>query len=300
MTKLPNFIVIGAPKSGTTSLFYYLKQHPDIYLPERKELHYFSCDRIRESTNGPGDKLVADNLCSSRESYESYYKGVGEESAIGEVSPSYLYHSDASERILDELGRIKIIAILRNPVEKAFSQYMHLRRDNLETLGFKEALKEETRRREAGFGDIWRYAESSLYTERLKKYVSVFGRENLHLILFDDFIDSAARVVEGVYSFLGVDPGFEVDTSQVFNRSGVSRSGWVTRFLNEPSLVKSMAKTLVPERIRIPLRLKIMDLNTGSKDELDEDTRRMLNDYFAEDVRALEETFGLKTRWLDE
>lgn len=111
---LPNFIVIGAPRCGTTSLFEYIRQHPDIYLPSQKELHYFSYVHLRKNCYGPGDDLVLARLPATFFEYQAHYAAVTTESAIGEISPSYLYWSDSSERILDELGRIKIVIMLRD------------------------------------------------------------------------------------------------------------------------------------------------------------------------------------------
>ena len=157
--KLPNFIVIGAPKSGTTSLFYYLGQHPDIYLPVRKELHFFSYEELSKRNHGPGDAEIVGNLCATYEQYVAHYRDVKTERAIGEVSPSYLYYSASAERIYSMLGSIKIIAILRNPIDKAYSQYMHLKRDGREDLDFTHALREECRRQGMGWSDIWYYAK---------------------------------------------------------------------------------------------------------------------------------------------
>ena len=119
--RLPSTVIIGAPRSGTTSLFFYVKQHPDIFLPVRKELHYFSYDLLKENVDGPGDQGALASLCATREEYEAHYASVRAEKVIGEVSPSYLYFSQVSERIRSELGEVKIIALLRNPVDKAFS-----------------------------------------------------------------------------------------------------------------------------------------------------------------------------------
>ena len=149
MARLPNFVVIGAPKCGTTSLFYYLQRHPEVYLPVRKELHFFTFEEHSAQARGPGDDNVLANLCSTWPEYLSHYVDVGDEPAVGEVSPSYLASAAACPRIRERLGPVKILAILRDPVQKAFSQYLHLVHEGRETLSFVEALRAEEQRRDA-------------------------------------------------------------------------------------------------------------------------------------------------------
>jgi hypothetical protein len=296
--RLPNAVVVGAPRSGTTSLFFYLKQHPDIFLPVRKELHYFSYDLLKENANGPGDQGALASLCATREEYETHYASVGAAKVIGEVSPSYLYFSEASERIHSELSEVKIIALLRNPVDKAFSQYMHLVRENRETLSFYEALMAETHRWKLGWSDIWRYAESSLYSERIKKYISVFGANNTKIILFDDLASAPDTVMSDLFEFLEVDTSFRPDTSKVYLRSGRPRSKLAAEFFAKPNPLKTVARKLIPERIRVPIRLALLDANIGDKGEIDDTSKAYLQSYFYDDIVELEKVVGRKTGWI--
>ena len=295
---LPNFLIAGAPKSGTTSLFYYLRQHPDIYLPVRKELHYFSYEYLEKSSNGPGDKQILLSLCSTRAEYESHYADVGDERMIGEVSPSYLYYSAVRERIQIELGKIKIIIILRNPIEKAHSQYMHMVRDNRETLSFYDALMTEQERINSEWSDIWRYAESSLYSKRIKEYISLFGAGNIKIILFDDFTSRTDEIMRDLFEFLNVDPEFVCETEKTYNRTGVSKSKIVSEFFGKSNLIKTIAKKIIPERIRLPIRLAILDINTGKKPLIDPESQKYLRDYFGDDVEELEGLLETRLNWL--
>src|SRR6267142_1253724 len=161
--RLPNFIVVGAPKCGTTSLYHYLRQHPQIFLPARKELHYFSFRFMERLLAGPGDSNILATSCRTFEDYAAYYAQASDETARGDISPSYFYFTDVCQEIRERLGNPKIIIMLRDPVQKAFSQYMHLIRDGRETLELNAALAEEPRRIELGYAAMWRYAESSLY-----------------------------------------------------------------------------------------------------------------------------------------
>ncbi len=294
----PNFIVIGAPKSGTTSLYYYLKQHPDVYLPVQKELHYFSFNQLMKNTNGPGDRQTLNSLCANWSEYERHYSAVQGENAIGDISPSYMYFG-VQERIRQELGLIKIVVMLRNPVEKAYSQYMHLIRDQRETLPFYEALLAEESRKEQGWSDFWRYAESSLYAERLQAYMNCFGRENVHVILFDQFIKESQSAMVSLFKFLGLNVNVTVNTQETYNRTGKARSIKVANFLNQPSILKSLFKRITPDAWRIALRLRVMDSNTADKDEIDGHSAEYLREYFSEDIGNLEKIIGKSLGWLE-
>lgn len=299
-TRLPNFLVIGAPKSGTTSLYAYLKQHPDIYLPVRKELHYFTYELLNENVNGPGDRAVISSLCSSFDDYAMHYREVKDEKMIGEVSPSYLLFPEVAKRIKSILGEVKIVIMLRNPVEKAYSQYMHMVRDNLENLMFYDALMAEEERKKEGWSNIWQYAGSSVFAEKVRAYISVFGKENVRIVLFDDLVKDARGAMTGLFSFMNVDDTFVCDTSKTYNRSGNARIKVISDFLSRPGWIKSALKLVIPEKVRIPMRLFIMDLNTGAKEPVDERSRRYLNEYFKSDVRDLETIIERKLGWLED
>ena len=297
--KLPNFIVVGAPKCGTTSLYYYLKQHHDIYLPERKELHYFTYDDMKNLVAGPGDRQILSSICSTRQAYEGYYEKVKSEKAVGEVSPSYFYFPDISERIIKELGRVKIIFMIRNPIEKAFSQYMHLVRDNREKKKFGDALQLEEKRIKEGRAVIWRYAESSLYADRLQKYMETFGKQNIKVILFDDLKSCPAAVMHDVFRYLEVDDRFQPTTSAIYNRSGRPRLKIVADLLSKTNPILTMAQNIIPPPVRTPIRLKLLEFNTGKKDEIDEESVSYLRAYFKSDVEKLGAVIGIRPKWLN-
>lgn len=296
--RLPNFIVIGVPKSGTTSLYFYLKQHPDVFLPVRKELHYFSYDLLKENLNGPGDREVLAWLCPNWQDYISHYDSVRNETRIGEISPSYFYYSQISERIRAKLGPVKIIALLRNPIEKAFSQFMHLVREGRETLTFYQALIAEERRIEGAWSDIWRYKESSLYASRLNKFIDVFDRSNVKVILSEEFFADPIMVIGDLFSFMGIPPDVRIDTSHIYNRTGRPRSKLLAGFLTKPNVLRSMVRMVVPEQTRMFWRLKITELNTSQKEQIDQKSKSYLEEYFYKDIVEVERIIGRQTNWL--
>lgn len=297
--KLPSFVIIGAPKSGTTSLYHYLKQHPDIYLPEKKELHYFSYQYLINNCNGPGDKDVLRNLAATFDEYCDYFKHAGDHKIVGEVSPSYLYYSDTRKAIKSTLQDVSIIVILRNPIQKAYSQYMHLVRENLETLSFASALESEKSRYKAGWSDIWRYAESSLYTQRLQDYIETFGKDRIKIVLYDELQADAASLMRLLYAFIGVDPHVTCNTEVIYNRTGPPKSKYVANVLFKPSFVKDIAKMVLPQRLRMSLKHRITEMNTGAKPPIDKTVYQYLRNYFYRDIADLQDLIHKKLTWLE-
>jgi hypothetical protein len=293
----PNALVIGAPKCGTTSLYFYLRDRHDIFVPDRKELHYFTYEELLASSEGPGDKAVLSGLCATRESYYDQFEAVAQAVRM-DISPSYLYFDHVASRIKQELGDAKIVVMLRDPAEKAYSQYMHLVGELRETFSFEDALQAETSRREQGWGDMWRYAESSLYSKRLQTYLDVFGADSVHVILFEDFIRDSELAVGQLLRFLGADDSGEIRAEGQFNRSGAPRSKAVAKLLTQDSPVKSAVKALLPERLRMSLRMQVQNANNRDKEPMSESARSYLNSYFAEDVTLTAELLGRKLPWL--
>jgi len=296
--RLPNFVVVGAAKSGTTSLYHYLRQHPQVYLPERKELHYFTFDCMRKNSRGPGDADVLRHFCATREEYEAHY-AEADATAIGDVSPSYFFYDEvASQRIREELGDVRIIILLRDPIEKAFSQYMHLVRDNRETLDFHAALEAEAERARCGYAALWRYLESSLYADRVARYLGTFGPDRVRVELFQDFVESPERVIRRLFEFLGIDPDFRPQVSRVYNRSGRPRSKRMAAFIARPNPVSMVARKALPRSVTESVRTLLLRANTGVKDEIPEAARLRLRNAILEDVERVKGILGRDPGWL--
>jgi hypothetical protein len=213
---LPNFLIIGAAKSGTTALYRYLYDHPEIYMSERKELHYFSYPETSKLTKGPHTyKRLS---VSTLDEYMTFFDGARDEIAIGEASPSYLYLPGTAERIKNLLPEVKIIAILRNPVERAFSAYMHARRDGWEPLGeFASALEEEEMRISDHWDIIWHYKHMGFYHEQLTRFFALFSSWQIKVFLYDDLILNAPAFFNELFQFLNVTDSFVHRTTPDFS-----------------------------------------------------------------------------------
>lgn len=294
---LPNFVVVGAPKCGTTSIYHYLRQHPDVFVPERKELHYFSWPYMSRFVAGPGDSYMLTTLCKTEDEYADYYAGAGEHDAIGDISPSYFYYadlpgSDLCARMKALLGDVRIILMIRDPVQKAFSQYMHLVRDARETLPFRRALDAEAARTREGYSAMWRYAESSLFTRRTRLFMDTFGRDRVLPVFFPDFSARPRETMREVFAFLGVDPRAEVQVGETYNRSGMPRSRLVASLFSKSNPVTSLARRMLPLSVTSKVRDVLQRANTGAKQTLDPESKGYLDHYFAADRESLAELLG--------
>jgi hypothetical protein len=295
---IPNFVVIGAAKAATTSVHAWLSQHPQIFLPKQKELHFFAGAWLRENCNGPGDRRVLQNLPPDWGSYLAHYRGVSDELAIGDISPSYFSWWPSRDAIRDKLGRPRIVLLLRNPVDKAFSQYMHLVRDGRETLTFWDALHAEPQRIEKGYGALWRYLESSLYAERTERFLETFGPTQMKVLLFDELLRSPHDFMRDLLTFVGVDPGVPIETSEARNRSGRPRSRALATLVNSPSL-RAAARAVLPSALVTRLGRRVTKLNTGVKPEIDSRSIEWLSERIAPDLRRLESLLGRSVPWLN-
>lgn len=280
----PNFMIIGAAKSGTSTLHRLLKRHPQVYMSPVKEPRYFSARRMSEA---------------NRDSYRSLFSGVDGERAVGEASTSYLPSEEAPSRIAQLIPNVKLIAILRNPADRAYSQYMHHVLDGSEPLPtFEEALKAEASRIERKWGMYWCYKHTGLYAQQLQRYCDQFGNDQIKVYLFEDLIEKPVRTAQDIFSFLGVDSSFEPTMPGQRNATGRPRSRTLHKLLGGgASRVAAHAGRFIPKRLKhIIIRLRNKNL---VKPELSPKTRRELQDFFKEDIVKLQGLIGRNlSHWL--
>ena len=209
-TDHPNFIILGAAKAGTTALYHYLQQHPQIYMTPLKETNYFALRGQHLDFRGPGDDDYVNRMSITNEAaYRAQFEGVRDEIAVGEASPLYLYHPETANRIRQTLPDAKLIAFLRNPVDRAYSAFLHLVRDNRESeRDFAAALAREPERIAANYEHIWHYMSMGRYYEQLKRYYDRFPSEQIKVFLYRDLRTEPTRVLREIHGFLGVDADF--------------------------------------------------------------------------------------------
>lgn len=218
----PNFLILGAMKAGTTSLYHYLGQHPQVYMSPKKEPHYFAYGDMPLPTE---TARYMSHIVQTRDAYDRLFAGASGRAAVGEASTSYLSSERAVGRIAEALPGVRLIAVLRQPAERAHSHFVfnHKRFFEIEP-DFQKALDAEDARDAAGWGPRFHYRRKGYYAEQLSRYFAVFPRERVLVLLYDDLQRDAVGVVRRIYRFLEIDEGFEPDVSVRYNISGVSRN----------------------------------------------------------------------------
>ena len=305
---MPNFLIIGAAKSGTSALFEYLKQHPQIYVSSPlKEPHFFAFEGKRPNFQGPGDQELYDYIgVSDIEVYRALFRGATKEVAIGEASVYYLYLPRARDRIRHYVPDVKLIAILRDPAERAYSNFLHMIRDDKESLSdFAQALQAEEDRIQNNWGPLWHYKQVGFYYEQLKRYYEAFDREQIRVYLYEDLNDDPVGMLRDVYKFLGVDDTFAPDVSVRHNVSGVPKNELLHAlhgFILRPHPVKTLFKPFLPLRLRQPVLDRLLNALRNQnlvKPPFPMEVRRQLAEEYREDILRLQELIQRDlSKWL--
>jgi len=291
----PNFFIVGAPKCGTSSLGYYLSQHPDIFMAP-KELQFFGSDlKTVDNFRRPPDKAK-----TSLEVYLNHFKDAQRESRIGDNSVFYLYSKKAAEEIHAFDPNSKIIIMLRHPIDMLESLHSQLIYDAVESeTDFLKALELEKDRKvgraipkTAVFPQILFYREVALYSRQVKRYLDIFEKDQVLVILFDELKSSTESVYRKTLGFLEIDASYQADLSPK-NPNTVSKFPKIKRLLvNPPQWLQPVAKPLANNiGIRNLIRDLDLKLNTAHKKRASVTNLQKANLYheFSQDIQHLEE-----------
>jgi Sulfotransferase family len=224
-SRLPTFLIIGAGKAGTTACYYYLKAHPEIYMSPVKEPRFFAFDGRRPSYPGRVYGEFPTSVAVDLEAYQRLFDGATTERALGEASPQYLSTPGTAERIRAHIPEVSLVAILRDPAERAYSQFLHMVRDGFEPeRDFMAALDAEPDRIRDGWAPAFHYTARAFYHRNLSSYFAAFDPSQIRVYLYEDFRRDTARVLRDMYAFVGVNPDFLPDLTARYNVSGVPKS----------------------------------------------------------------------------
>jgi hypothetical protein len=288
---VPDFVVAGAARSGTTGVIEGLRLHPEVFVTQPKEPHYFALGARGANFRGPGDADTINRVAvTDREQYLSLYPSPrGHYRALGEGSVSTLYyHHDAIPELLDMNPAIRVIIFLRDPVERAFSSYQYMRARGLEVLpNFLTALAEEPRRRRENWHHIWHYSGMSLYADSVEAFQKAFPREQLRILFYEDLSRDYPGTLADVLRFLDVPPMAreELVVPRV-NISGSPKSSAVQRALKWATAhewFRSAVKGGTSYRFRERVRRSLLHRSQGAPIE----AREMLEDLFQADLARL-------------
>ena len=297
MNRLPNFLVVGAAKSGTTALYHYLNQHPEVFLTPIKETNFFALKDKEISFNGPGDdKGIHRRTITEIGDYHNQFMNVTDEKAVGEICPLYLYSKDAPKNIKEHIPEVKIIVILREPVARAFSAWVHLTRDGREHLSFEEALADEPRRIKENWAEIWHYKEESKYYNQLKRYYDSFPKENIKVVIYEDFKKNQMRVYGEICNFIGVKSSFVPNMSAKHNTGSLSNSRFLTLLFMKKNIFKTFFKIIFSPFLRAKIKNFLSDSNVIGTPIISKDDKKELKLLFSKDVCKLEELINIELK----
>ena len=303
---LPNFLIIGAMKSGTTSLYHYLKQHPQVYMSSIKEPNFFALEGSDLDFNGAEgreriQRWVRQESVTNIEEYLALFRRAANETAIGEASPLYLYSPEAPYRIRHYVPEAKLIAILRNPVERAYSAFLYMTRDGREPLGeFSQALQAEESRIRDHWEWIWHYRHLGFYYTQLRRYFDVFDKNQIKVYLYEDLRADLPSVVRDIFRFLEVDESFVPDTSLRLNVSGTPKNGLLPRLIFRRNPVKAALRPLFPQVLRQRISESLRSQYLVEAPPLAPEVRRELLEAYRDDVLKLETLIGRDlSGWLE-
>lgn len=298
--KLPNFLVVGAAKAGTTSVYNYLKQHPEIYMSPLKEPFYFSFIDAKPSFKGPYDEKTNKEIITNLSDYEKLFESVNWEKAIGECSNSYLFFRQSALNIKKTIPDCKIIMILRNPVERAYSHYLQSIMLGHENLSFKDAIKNEQVRKKENWRWHYQYVAQSLYYEQVLQYYDIFGEQKIRVFLFEELKSDALKVMKNIFEFLEVDSSFK-PVIEIHNATGLPKNKILHKFLSYDNWIKDITKPFTSSKLRgkIYNLILLKNYDYKKKNKLDDELRKELNIVFKDDIMKLEKLINRDlSNWL--
>ncbi|MFB3737376.1 MAG: sulfotransferase [Candidatus Velamenicoccus archaeovorus] len=283
---LPNFVMIGAAKAGTTALYWYLTEHPQVFMSPMKETNFFAYGLDERGDLLYGDPDLHTFPVRTLEEYAALFGGAGDAVAVGEISPIYLECPQAAARMHELVPHARILCILRHPVDRAYSDYqMYLRSRGRRLDPARDLTPEATwARPDSHWMQIGRYHDA------LARYVERFPRERIHVFLFDDLRRDARGFVQDVYRSLGVDPTFVPDLETPHNVGGMPKNRLVERLLMSKRL-KTMVQPLVPRRAA-DLARRIRTRNLRRAPTLPSALRAELTARFRDDIERTAQLIG--------
>lgn len=294
----PTFLIIGVQKAGTTSIYNYLKQHPQVYMSPVKETGFF--ERDWEAAPKDIQRLKKNGIVTWTQYQRLFSQASEQHVALGEASPNYMFHYRSSaEQIQRRLPQAKLIAILRDPAQRACSDYLMNMRD---AIGKQTPLAEQVRSR----GNSSYVLLKGKYYEQLKHFIDVFGRSQVDVFLYDDLRQDSQGFMRDLYQSIGVSPDFVANTAKQAQIAKVPKNQAFNRLLKTKNPIRSVATgmmQLVPTEFRHQLRDKLIALNSQDKSraKFTEEDVILLRQYYREDILQLQDLLQRDlSAWLKE
>lgn len=286
---LPNFLIIGAQKAGTTALARHIGQHPQIFMSSIKEPGFFDFEDEPPHFDGPRDQELYSHVITDLKSYQELFQDVSDEIAIGEATTWYLYSTKAPERIQHYVPDVRIVVILRNPVDRAYSAFSHAVRDNREdSPNFEVALQKEETRIANNWEYLWRYTEMGFYSAQLKRYFGLFNSDQIRVYLYEDLESKPAELLSDLCQFLKVEASLISSSIGRRNVSGKPKNKVLHNFLSRPNPIKKSIRPLFSKDLRTRLKISLSNQNRV-KEEMSVTSRTQLRRLYRDEILTLQD-----------
>lgn len=280
---LPNFIIVGAPKAGTTSLYHYLTEHPQVFMSTPKEINFFSREEIEAQGLFYND-FKAKNL----NEYEKLFASVTDEKAVGEASVSYLFYPGVPAKIKEILPDVKIIILLRDPVERGFSHYLMDYKLGLVDIPYREIIHKTNNHKNQNLY-YQQYVELGFYYEQVKRYLDLFGHEKVKIYFQEDLRTDSKNTILDLYEFLGIDKSFMSNIEREHNVFSMPKNKLI-RTLYAFYLLRSLLSTLIPKALKD--KIENLFFERKQKPKLEQEARDYLWDLYRNNIFELERLIG--------
>lgn len=290
--KLPNFFIVGAPKAGTTSLYHYLKMHPEVFMSPIKEPNFFSYDETVRQNLYHKEKGVG-----TLDAYlELFATANGRHKAVGEASVSYLFYPSVPAKIKELVPDAKIIMSLRNPVDRAFSHYYMEHKLGYVNVPLEDILSGKSNHK---FAHLWyqQYIELGLYHQQVKRYLDVFGKENVRIYIYDEITDNMEGMILNLLEYLQIDPSFMPELEGKYNTFSTPRNS-IFRAIYAQKNLRRFARKIVPDA-QVEA-IKKLFLTRNVKQAKHDATIERMQEIFKPDIMQLEKLLNKDlSRWYE-
>ncbi len=290
--RLPDFLILGAAKAGTTALFRALSRHPRVYGSPVKEPLFFAYVDNPPRFAGPVADHLSRRVISDPAAYTALFVDCPDGALACEASPEYLYSRVAPAAAFEYVPEARLIAVLRHPVERAYSQYLHLRHEGQEPLTFEAALVVEAERIANGWPPVWHYRSRGFYGEQLGRWLSVFPREQLLIVFYEDWLHEPGATLTRICSHVGIEA---LDPTMVRRENVSSRAPrwpWLHHRMVEDNALRRFAGRRLPLPVRDAITGTLGTLNLRAGPTLDPAVRARLATSYHADIEQVEALTG--------
>jgi len=285
----PNFFIVGAPKSGTTNISYYLMQHPQVFMPENLEPYYFARLDIPQNYER--------EIISDEKKYLNLFKNTKSCRAIGESSPVYLYCPHSALEIKNRFPNSKIIISLRNPIEIAYSEYFSLKFMGFDkNRSFNELLDSSKEQLDQNEFHIDSLLEAGFYSKYIKRFQKIFSKNQIKIIIFEEYIKNTIPTINSILSFLDIDKSIAFKTAPK-GAYKVPRNFASQKLMNNSTFRKT-AKFIIPTVARQKIGERFL-VKESSRPVLKQNERQRLKEIYQDDVENLAKLLGRSLPWKD-